>query len=208
MPDEISNSQDNHPAIDRWIIAHTPEYGKVLDVGCGDGELLSQLVAGRHVQGTGIELSQDCAIKAIQRGLTVHHGNVEEGLDHYSDGCFDLGILSLTLQEIRRPQPVLLECFRVCRQLIVVFPNFSHWRARWQLGVLGRAPMTPILPYPWHESPNYHYITIRDWEDFCRAEQWRIIERGFASRARLIQRWPDWRAEVAMYLLEPLAHSA
>ena len=197
--------RDNHPEIYRWIVAHAPEKGKALDIGCGDGELLALLGKEKRMEGTGIELSQDSAILAIQRGLTVHHGNVEEGLDHYSDQCFDLVILSLSLQETRRPLEVLLECFRVGRQVIVVFPNFGHWRARWQLGVLGRAPMTCTLPFPWYESPNYHYITVADWEDFCRQERWQILDMGFAATARPVRWFPRWRSEVAMYLLEPLS---
>jgi methionine biosynthesis protein MetW len=202
MRETISNPLDNHPEINRWILAHTPEGGKVLDIGCGEGELLGRMVSEKKVQGTGIEISQDHAVRAIQRGLTVHHGNVEEGLDHYGDKGFDLVVLSLTLQETRRPRQVLLECFRVGRQVIVVFPNFGHWRSRWQLGWHGRAPRTTILPYPWYESPNYHYITIADWEDFCRDENWKILNRGFAAAGKAQEFLPRWRAEVAMYLLE------
>ncbi len=202
MRELIANQPDNHPEIYRWILAHTPAGGRVLDIGCGDGELLGRMVKERKVQATGIEKSQDCAVRAIQRGLTVHHGNVEEGLDHYGDNGFDLVVLSLTLQETRRPRQVLLECFRVGRRVIVVFPNFGHWRARWQLGWHGRAPRTSILPYPWYESPNYLYITIADWEEFCRDEKWKIADKGFATSGKPTQFFPYWRAEVAMYLLE------
>ncbi len=202
MPESISYRTDNHSEIYRWILAHTPAGGRVLDIGCGDGELLVRMVKERNVQATGIEKSQDCAVRAIQRGLTVHHGDVEEGLDHYADNGFDLVVLSLTLQETRHPRQVLLECFRVGRRVIVVFPNFGHWRARWQLGWHGRAPRTTILPYPWFESPNSLYITIADWEDFCRGEKWKIADKGFAASGKSIQFFPDWCAEVAMYLLE------
>jgi methionine biosynthesis protein MetW len=205
MPGLTSKHPDNHPEIYRWIAAHTPEGSKVLDIGCGDGELLSRIVKECRAQGTGIEVSQEFAMQAIQRGLTVHHGNVEEGLDHYSDGSFDLVVMSLTLQEMKRPRQVLRECCRVGRQVVVVFPNFGHWRARWQLGILGRAPMTPIFPYPWYESPNVHYFTIPDWEEFCKVERLEILDVGFAATARSIRYFPQWRAEVAMYLLRPLS---
>jgi methionine biosynthesis protein MetW len=202
MPEIKTDQPDNHPEIYRWILAHTPLEGKILDIGCGDGELLNRMVQEKRVQGTGIELSQESAIRAIQRGLTVHHGNVEEGLDHYGDQCFDLVVLSLTLQETRQPRKVLEESFRVGRRIIVVFPNFAHWRARLQLACHGRAPRTEILPYPWYESPNYHYMTIADWEDFCQQEDWKICAVGYAASGQPVGFLPRWRAEVAMYLLE------
>jgi methionine biosynthesis protein MetW len=192
----------NRAQIDNWIVQHAPEGGKVLDIGCGTGDLLARLVRERHVRGTGIEIAEDCVIKAVQQGLSVHHGNVEEGLDHYSDGSFDMVVMSLTIQELGKPIHVLRESFRVGRQLIVVFPNFAHWQTRWQLGVLGRAPRTPSLPYTWHESPNRHVLTIDDWEEFCKQRGWRCVERAFVTKGKRVHWWPNLRAEVAMYLLE------
>jgi len=198
MPRQASNRAE----IYRWIVKHTPEGGKVLDIGCGDGELLALLVAERRVRGTGIELAEDLVVKAIQRGLSVHHGNVEEGLDHYADGSFDLVVLSLTLQELSKPERVLKEAFRTGRRVIVVFPNFAHWLARWQLAIRGRAPQTPSLPYTWYDSPNRHVLTVADWEAFCRQKGWRCIDRAFLTQGKWITFWPNLRAAVAMYLLE------
>jgi len=192
----------NRAQIDNWIVEHTPEGGKVLDIGCGTGDLLAKLVRERGVRGTGIEIVEDRVIKAVQQGLSVHHGNVEEGLDHYADGSFDLVVMSLTIQELGKPINVLRESFRVGRQLIVVFPNFAHWRTRWQLGIRGRAPRTPSLPYTWHESPNRHVLTIDDWEEFCKQRGWLCVEKAFLTQGKRIRWWPNLRAEVAMYLLE------
>ena len=186
----------------QWIVAHTPEGGRVLDIGCGDGALLARLVAERRVRGTGIELSEESVMKAIQRGLSVHHGNVDEGLDHYADKSFDLVVISLTIQELGDPRRVMREAFRVGKRLVVVFPNFGHWRARWQLGVLGKAPSTSSLPYNWYDSPNRHYLTVADWEAFCRGEGYRRVDSGFAAEGAPVSFAPNLRAEVAMYLLE------
>ena len=199
---ETAVRESNRKFIEDWIVAHTPERARVLDVGCGDGALLERLAREKNARGTGIELDEANARAAIQRGLSVHHGDAEEGLDHYADGDFDIIILSLTIQELGHPQQLLHEAFRVGHQLVVSFPNFSHWLARWQLGVLGRAPSTPALPYTWYETPNRHYLTVADWEDFCRDEGWRVVDRAFVANGREIRWLPNLRAEAAMYLLE------
>ena len=192
----------NLPAIYEWIVGRVPEGGRVLDLGCGEGDLLAKLVAEKRIRATGVELSEASVMKAIQRGLSVHHGNIEEGLDHYADRSCDLVVLSLTIQELSDPLKVLREAFRVGRQVIIVFPNFGHWRARWQLGVCGRAPNTPSLPYTWYTSPNRHYLTVSDWEDFCRQEGWAIVDRGYLGDGQPVRALANLRAEVAMYLLE------
>lgn len=198
MPDQPPNRR----AIFGWILRCTPESGRVLDIGCGDGELLSLLVKERHVRGTGIELSEEAVMTAVKRGLSVHHGDIEEGLDDYGDASFDLALLSLTIQELRDPRRALREVFRVGKRVIITFPNFGHWRPRWHLAVRGRAPVTPSLPYAWYEGPNRHFLTVADWEALCRAEGWRLIERGFLAAGRPVRLLANLRAEVALYLLQ------
>jgi methionine biosynthesis protein MetW len=192
----------NRAEIDNWIVQHAPEGSKVLDLGCGTGDLLARLVRERSVRAAGIEISQDCVVKAVQKGLSVNHGNIDEGLDNYADQSFDLVVMSLTIQELGKPMHILRESFRVGKQLIVVFPNFAHWQTRFQLGILGHAPRTPSLPYTWHESPNRHVLTIHDWEEFCKQRGWLCISRAFVTKGKVIHWWPNLRAEVAMYLLE------
>jgi methionine biosynthesis protein MetW len=199
---EIAVRESNRQFIEDWIVAHTPERARVLDVGCGDGALLERLVKEKGARGTGIELDEANVRKAIQRGLSVHHGDAEEGLDHYADDGFDLVICSLTIQELGHPQRLLREAFRVGRKLIVSFPNFGHWRARWQLAVQGRAPSTPCLPYTWYETPNRHYLTVLDWELFIEEEGWRTLDKAFVSCGKEVHLWPNLRAEAAIYLLE------
>lgn len=198
----MPNQAINKNLIYRWILDRTVRQGCVLDIGCGDGELLARLVEQRGVHGTGIEISEECVVHAVQRGLSVHHGNVEEGLDHYHDRAFDLVIMSLTIQEMKNPLQVINEAFRVGKQVVVVFPNFGYWSARCQLMLYGRAPRTRSLPYSWHDSPNRHFFTTTDWLTLCRKEGWRCVDSGFISRGKLIDFWPNFRAEVAMYLME------
>lgn len=191
----------NRKLVHDWIAAHSPEGGRVLDIGCGEGDLLARLVQEKHVSATGLELSEAFVFQAIQRGLSVHHGNVEEGLDHYGDNSFDLVILSLTIQELGHPLTVLRETFRVGKNVLIVFPNFGHWRARLQLAFRGRAPYTPSLPYTWYDSPNRHYLTTKDWEDLCNQEKWTIRDRGFIADGHRVTMFPNLVCEVAMYLL-------
>ena len=198
MPDRPANQR----AIYRWIGEQTPQGGRVLDIGCGDGALLAQLASERGARGTGIEISEECVAQAIGRGLSVHHGNAEEGMDHYSDGSFDLLIMSLAIQEMHQPLRMIREAFRVARRVLIVFPNFGHWLARWQLGVRGRAPRTSSFPYNPFESPNRHFFTVADWADLCGDEGWRCIEQAFLRNGRFVRLLPNLRAEVALYLME------
>ena len=198
MPEHIQNRKE----IYRWIVQRTPPQGRVLDIGCGDGELLARLVRERDVHGTGIEISESCVMRAVQRGLSVHHGNVEEGLDHYSDQSFDLVIMALTLQELSDPKTIIHEALRVGKTGAFVFPNFGYFSARWQLAVRGRAPCTAGLPYSWHDSPNRHFFTVSDWDQLCRAENWHTLDRSFITAGKAIRFLPNLRAEVALYLLE------
>lgn len=197
----------NQPAITRWILDHTPQGGRVLDIGCGDGELLGTLVHEKKVRGTGIELSEELVLKAVRRGLSVHHGNVDEGLDHYGDKSFDLVILSSTLQELSHPVTTLKECHRVGKQVLVVFPNFAYWRSRLQL-LCGRLPLTDSLPYSALESPNRHYLTVADWESFCNSVGYRVLDSGFVGKGSPVGLLPNLFAEVALYLLDGGSGSA
>ena len=199
--------ESNRQAIENWIVEHVPVGARVLDIGCGDGSLLARLVREKNVAAAGIELSEKEVMLALQKGLSVHHGDAEEGLDHYPDQSFDVVVLSLTIQELGHPQRLLQETFRVGRQVVVAFPNFAHWSARWQLAVHGRAPHTPCLPYTWYESPNRHYLSILDWEEFCEEQGWQVVECAFIANGCFIKLLPNLRAEAAIYLLEKKANA-
>jgi homoserine O-acetyltransferase len=141
---------------------------KVLDVGCGDGELLSRLIADKNVSGEGIEIDQDMIIHCIGRGLSVIHCDIEEGLSQYATDSFDYAILSKTLQTVSDTEKVFKELLRVAKKVVVSFPNFGHWRCRLQLMFGGRSPRTRQLPYRWYNSPNTHCLSIDDFDTFCQ----------------------------------------
>ncbi len=192
---------DNRTAIFDWIADRTPEGAKVLDIGCGKGDLLFKLVNEKNIQAMGIELSQEKVMAAVSRGLSVHHGNVDEGLSSFLDQSFDLTIFSLTIQELANPLEVLKESFRVSKKVVVVFPNFGHWPGRWQLAIRGRAPRTVSLPYSWYDSPNRHFLTIKDWKEMCEAEEWKILDEGYLANGRPVRFTPNFFAEVAVHMV-------
>jgi homoserine O-acetyltransferase len=160
--------QAQRARVDYELIESLIEPGsRVLDVGCGDGELLIKLAADRKIEGKGIELDQDLVASCVGRGLAIIQWDIERGLGSYSGKSFDYVILSQTVQTIKDPERVFQELLRVGRQVIVSFPNFAHWRCRLQLLLAGRAPVTRQLPFRWHNSPNIHCLSLRDFEEFC-----------------------------------------
>lgn len=140
---------------------------RVLDIGCGDGELLKLLEATRNVDGRGIELSQKGVNESVARGLSVVQGDADTDLIDYPDDGFDFVILSQTLQATRHPRKVVEEMLRIGKKAIVSFPNFGQWRVRVGLGLTGRMPVTRNLPYTWYDTPNIHFCTIRDFVALC-----------------------------------------
>ena len=154
--------------VDHELIAEMIEPGsRVLDVGCGDGELLQLLTERRGVDGRGVELDRNRVNACVARGLSVIQGDADRDLTNYPDQAFDYAVLSLTIQATRHPKPVLENLLRIGRRAIVSFPNFGHWRIRAGLLFGGRMPVTHNLPDNWYESPNAHLCTIRDFADLC-----------------------------------------
>ncbi len=185
---------------DYAIIGEIIEPGaKVLDLGCGDGELLAWLKKEKRVEARGVEIDGARVRKAIARGVAVYQGDIEEALRDYPDAAFDYVILSQTLQETRSPLAVLREMLRVGRRAVVAFPNFGHWSVRMSHLWTGRAPRTQLFPYEWHDSPNIHFLTVMDFETLVREERWRVERRYFLGRGRAVRRLPNLMAEVAVY---------
>ena len=152
----------------RLIESLIVENSRILDIGCGEGGLISQLEKNINAKTYGIEVNSELARKAIAEGLNVIEGNAEKDLDQYSNNSFDYVILSQTLQAMLKPKDVLLELLRTGSKAIVSFPNFGHWRIRLQLLFTGKMPMTKGLPYHWYETPNIHFFTIKDFENLCK----------------------------------------
>ncbi len=180
---------------------------RVLDVGCGEGELLDLLTREKRVDGQGLEISPRGVAACLAKGLAVVQGDGDRDLDHFPARAFDYAILSKTLQQMREPGHVLSELLRIADQAIVSVPNFGHWRMRLSLMTRGRMPETRALPDPWYATPNIHLCTLRDFTDLCRELDLRVdacaaLTDGKAARAIN----PDgalenWRAETALFLL-------
>lgn len=154
--------------VDHLLIAEMVAPGsRVLDVGCGDGDLLQLLAESKTVDGRGVELSREKVNACVARGLSVIQGNADVDLDDYPDQAFDYAILSLTIQATLRPKRVLENLLRIGRRAIVSFPNFGHWKIRADLLINGRMPRTRNLPEPWYASPDSHLCTIRDFVELC-----------------------------------------
>jgi methionine biosynthesis protein MetW len=174
---------------------------RVLDLGCGEGELLDWLAHNKNVDARGVEISGARAQQAIAHGVSVFHSDLEDALADLPDQAFDYVILSQTLQETREPLKVLRDMLRVGRKAIVAFPNFAHWSVRLAHLFKGRAPKTKLFPHDWFDSPNIHFLTVDDFESLADREHWTVERRMFLQGARKVGLLPNLLAEVAVFLI-------
>lgn len=196
------------------IISLIEEGARVMDLGCGEGDLLLALKVLKKVRAEGIELSDACIQACVAKGLlSVHHGDLDEGLADYPDKSIDYVISTNTIQVLHRPMVLTREMARVGKRCIVSFPNFAHWPVRLQLLLKGRMPKTEKLPYEWYETLNIHLTTITDFRDFCRKAGLRVLREiplrtspsGTCTEVRFL---PNLLADTAIFILEeakPLA---
>ena len=173
----------------------------VLDLGCGDGELLARLAREKQVRGQGIEIDEQAIYTCVERGLSVLHADIDSSLSDYADSSFDYIILKESLQQVKRPEPVLQESLRIAGRVIVSFPNFTHYSARIQLFFKGMTPITPSLPYEWHNTPNLHFLSIKDFQMFCQRREITIERAAYIDKEHRIRLMPNLRALVGLFVI-------
>ncbi len=185
--------------IEQWI---KPD-SHVLDLGCGDGELLSYLRDHRGVHGYGLEIDPEKISACVRKGVNVIEQDLDKKLDNFEDKSFDTVVMTQSLQAMHYPDRVLEDMLRIGKEGILTFPNFAHWRCRLYLGLRGEMPVSEFMPYTWYNTPNIHFCTFRDFEDLCRERSIQILDRLVVDQShqagRLSALWPNLLGEIAIY---------
>ncbi len=174
---------------------------RVLDLGCGEGELLYPLVRDKHIRAQGIELNDKAIQECVKKGLSVFHDDIESGLREYPDDAFDYVILNQSMQEVRKVDCVIQEALRIGTKVIVGFPNFAHVKARFSLFFHGKSPVTKSLPYLWYDTPNVRFLSITDFKDFCAEKKIRIVEAHYLGEKTIVRFLPNLFALNAIFVL-------
>lgn len=179
---------------------------KVLDLGCGNGELLKILKKEKEISSLGVEINEDCVVEALENGLSVIQGDLDKGLDEFQDDSYDWAILNQTLQSTKNPEFVIYEMLRVAKKCIVSFPNFAYWRVRFYLFFKGKMPKSKALPFEWYNTPNVHLLTIEDFFEFCKKRNIKIEESIYLTRNKarsgiLIRTITNFFTEEAVFVI-------
>ena len=174
---------------------------RVLDLGCGDGSLLQLLTTKKNARAQGIEFADSQIYKCVAKGVSVFHSDIDTGLSEYPDQSFDYIILNQSLQEVVKVEFVLEEALRVGQKVIVGFSNFAYYKARIDMFIDGRAPVTESLPNQWYTTPNLHFLSIRDFEEYCTIKKIRILARYHLGESRLIRFLPNLFALNAIFVI-------
>ena len=183
------------------IVEIIGQSSSVLDLGCGDGELLSILVREKKVKAQGIEIDDKAIFDCVARGLSVFHDDIDSGLTDYEDKSFDFVILNQSFQQVKKPDAVLKEALRVGKKIIIGIPNFAHINARFQIFFSGRTPVTGALPYEWHDTPNLHFLSILDFVNYCKKRNITIEEAYFIGSKRKVKLFPNLFAQTGIFVI-------
>lgn len=193
----ITNFRQDFAIIANWV-----QFGaKVLDLGCGDGQLLRFLSGSLEVKGYGVEKDDNNVLSCVANGTNVIQMDLEDGLSGFENQSFDTVILSQTLQAMHNTENIVNEMLRVGREVIVTFPNFGYWRNRMQI-IAGRMPVSKTLPYQWFDTPNVHLCTINDFDDFCKNHNIEILQRKVITEGKEVTLFPNVLGNLAMYRLK------
>ena len=186
----------------RVIVDLIEPNSRVLDMGCGGGELLALLIKRKSCRGTGIEIDEKAIYSCVAKGLTVSHGDINSGLTDYADKRFDYVILNESLQQILNPQKAILEALRVGKKVIVGIPNFCHIQARFQIFFRGKVPVTKELPYEWYNTPNLRFFSLKDFKEFCKINGIAILNQKAVDAKKEVTFLPNLFAHIGVFLLE------
>ena len=203
MQNNVKSTNNSKFRQDFAIIASWLGFGsKVLDLGCGDGELLSYLRGSLETKGYGVEKDDANWLACMQNGTNVIQMDLEAGLSGFEDQSFDTVILSQTLQAMHNTEEIVQEMLRVGKEIIVTFPNFGFWRNRIQIASGGHMPVSKDLPYQWFDTPNVHLCTINDFDKFCKNHKISVIERKVITEGVEVSFMPNLLGNLAMYRLK------
>jgi methionine biosynthesis protein MetW len=180
-----------------WI----PNGASVLDLGCGDGELLSSLIRTKGIHAQGIELNEQAIVHCVSAGLSIIQQDIDTGLSEYGDNSFDYVIINQTIQQVKKPDFAMHEALRVGRKVIVGIPNFAHYKARASIFFRGRVPVTPSLPFQWYDTPNLHFLSLLDFKEYCKNKGITIERVFYKSGNRQVKLLPNLLAEFGYFLL-------
>lgn len=185
----------------RAILKWVRQGSSVLDLGCGDGKLLDFLVREKKIRAQGIEIDEQAIYQCVTKGLSVFHEDIDNGLSGYGDKTFDYVILNQSLQQVKKPDAVVKEALRVGRKVIIGFPNFAQYQARLQIFFKGKTPVTPSLPYEWHDTPNLHFLSILDFIEYCHRRNIEIENSIFIGKYRTVKIFPNLFGMMGIFLV-------
>lgn len=194
--------ESNRINLDHRIIYSIIESdSRVLDLGCGEGELLYPLVRDKHIRAQGIELNDKAIQECVKKGLSVFQDDIESSLREYPDNSFDYVILNQSMQEVKKVDCVIQEALRIGNKVVVGFPNFAYIKSRLMLFFKGKSPITGSLPYLWFDTPNVRFLSITDFKNFCASKNIQIVETHYIGKKAIVRHFPNLFALNAIFVL-------